>query len=114
METLAAYILPIIILFLLLLFLLFFLKRSSDIKLVDDLLIIRYPFQKKELNLSRELISWHLQEAYFWRIGRIYSINLELENGKWQRVNSRFNRKSFEALLRYLTENHPTKQQSVN
>ena len=85
---------------------LFFFRRSSDIRLDRDILIIRYPFSKKEIKLSEELKSWQLQEAYFLRLGKTYAVNLELKNGKWKSVSSRFNCETFQDIFKHLDINY--------
>lgn len=84
---------------------LFFFRRSSDIRLEGNRLIIRYPFSKEEVNLSEELKSWQLQEAYFLRLGKTYAVNLELKNGKWKSISSRFNADTFQEIFKHLDTN---------
>jgi len=93
---------------------LFFFKRSSDIRLEGDRLIIRYPFSKEEVILSEELKSWQLQEAYFLRLGKTYAVNLELQNGKWKSISSRFNADTFQDIFKYLDSNYRLLRKSDN
>ncbi|HSJ68496.1 MAG TPA: hypothetical protein VK921_12505 [Anditalea sp.] len=93
---------------------LFFFKRSSDIRLEGERLIIRYPFSKEEVNLKEELKSWQLQEAYFLRLGKTYAVNLELKNGKWKSVSSRFNADTFQEIFKYLDTNYRELRKSDN
>ena len=93
---------------------LFFFKRSSDIRLEGERLIIRYPFSKEEVNLKEELKSWQLQEAYFLRLGKTYAVNLELKNGKWKSVSSRFNADTFQEIFKYLDINYRELRKSDN
>jgi len=85
---------------------LFFFRRSSDIRLEGDMMVIRYPFSKEEINLSQQLKSWQLQEAYFLRLGKTYAINLEFKNGKWKSVSSRFNGETFQEIFKHLDTNY--------
>ncbi|MCL6258851.1 hypothetical protein M3O96_07130 [Aquiflexum sp. TKW24L] len=82
--------------------LVYFTRRSSDIRLLGDSIELHYPMRKKEIYLNQELKSWNLQEARFLWIGQVYSINIELESGKWHHVNTRFNRETFEKIYTYL------------
>lgn len=93
---------------------LFFFKRSSDIRLEGDRLVIRYPFSKEEVNLSEELKSWQLQEAYFLRLGKTYAVNLELKNGKWKSISSRFNGDTFQEIFKHLDSKYRELRKSDN
>lgn len=85
--------------------LVYYTRRSSDILLIGDKLEIRYPMRQKEISLYQELKSWSMQEANSLWIGKVYSINLELQNGKWHHVNTRFNRETFDNIYEYLATN---------
>jgi len=91
-----------LIIFLVFLPLVYFTRRSSDIRLLGDKMEFHYPLRKKEINLDQDLKSWNMQEANFLWIGKVYSINIELENGKWHHVNTRFNRETFDVIYTYL------------
>lgn len=106
MENIAVIIVISILLLLIIAPFLFFFKRSSDIRLDGDLLIIRYPFSKEEFDLASQLKSWQLQEAYFLRLGKTYAVNLEFQNGKWKSVSSRFNGDTFQEVFKYLDTNY--------
>lgn len=82
--------------------LVYFTRRSSDIRLQGDDIEFHYPMRKKVINLKQDLKSWNIQEAKFLWIGKVYSINLELESGKWHHVNTRYNRETFEIIYTYL------------
>lgn len=84
----------------------YFTRRSSDIRLVGDNMEFHYPMRKKEINLNQELKSWNIQVANFLWIGKVYSINIELESGKWHHVNTRFNRETFEKIYTYLNNTY--------
>lgn len=86
--------------------LIYFTRRSSDIRLLGDTMEFHYPMRKKEINLHQDMKSWNMQEANFIWIGKVYSINIELESGKWHHVNTRFNRETFEAIYSYLDQNY--------
>lgn len=106
METAIAVIIASIVVLLIVTPLLFLFKRSSDIRMEGDLLVLRYPFTKEEIQLSEELKSWHLQEAHFLRFGKVYSLNMELNNGKWKSVSSRFNADSFKLIFHYFEKSY--------
>lgn len=114
METIVALIIASVVLFLIVLPLLYFFRRSTDVRLAGDLLILRFPFKKEVIVLTKELKSWHLQEAHFLRLGIIYSVNLELKNGNWRSVSSRFNPESFKVLFTYLETHFPGKRKADN
>jgi hypothetical protein len=84
----------------------YFTRRSSDIRLLGDRLDVHYPMRKEELVLNQDLKSWNMQEANLFWIGKVYSINLELKNGKWHHVNTRFNRETFDKIYEYLDANY--------
>ncbi|WP_157972031.1 hypothetical protein [Pleomorphovibrio marinus] len=86
--------------------LVYFTRRSSDIRLLGDKIELHYPMRKKEFNLNQELKSWNIQEAKFLWIGKVFSINIELESGKWHHVNTRYNRESFEQIYTYLDSSY--------
>lgn len=86
--------------------LVYFTRRSSDIRLLGDNMEFHYPMRKKEINLNQDMKSWNMQEANFIWIGKVYSINIELESGKWHHVNTRFNRETFDAIYSYLDKTY--------
>jgi len=93
---------------------LFFFRRSTDVTLKGDTLVYRYPFKQEEIILSKELKTWIFQEAYFLRIGKVYSINMQLKNGKWKSISSRFNADSFQKIYKYLETYFGDKRKSAN
>ncbi len=93
---------------------LFFFRRSTDIRLERDRLIIRYPFKKEEVNLPEELECWVLQEANMMRLGKVYAINLRLKSGKWRTVSSRFNAEVFAELFKYLEAGYGDRREADN
>lgn len=114
MENTLIVVIVSIVLLLLVFPLLFFFRRSTDVVLEEDTLVFRYPLSKEEINLKQELKSWSLQEAYFLRLGKIYSVNIELKNGKWKSVSSRFNTESFKSVYQYLNANYNNKRNEEN
>ncbi len=86
--------------------LLFFFRRSTDVRLEDGKLVFRYPFTSEEISLENDLKSWNFQEASFIRLGKVYAINMELTNGKWKSISSRFNPETFRSIYRYLEANY--------
>jgi hypothetical protein len=110
METFIVVIIVAVILVLVFLPLLYYTRRSSDVRLEGEMLVIRYPIQKKEINLKTDLKSWNMQEAKFLWIGKVYAINLELNSGKWHNVNSRFNSESFNKVFEFLEKNFKDKR----
>ena len=107
MET--AIIAAIIIIFIFSLMALFT-RRSSDIRLEGNKLVIRYPLRKKEINLGTELKSWRIQEVNRLWIGKTHAINLELESGKWHHVDSRSNAETIQDIFLFLNENFEEKR----
>lgn len=115
METAVAIVIVILILLLIVfLFYFFFRRKSTDIRLEGDRLILRYPISKEEIILSEELKSWHLQEATFLWWGKVYTINLELKSGKWKHISTRFNPGSFETVFGYLEDNYSDRRRKDN
>ena len=90
--------------------LIYFTRKSSDIRIDGNKLVFRYPLRKKEVNLDTELKSWNLQQIKLLWIGKVHAINLELQNGRWHQVDSRFNRETFNSIFTLLTENFETKR----
>ena len=105
MENIYIIIIVTIILLLIISPFLFFFRRSTDLSLQNDILTLRYPLKKEEINLPKDVEHWNLQEAYFLRLGKIYAINMKLKNGKWKSVSSRFNAESFKSILLYFEAN---------
>ena len=110
MEGFLSLLVPLLILALVIGFFLFITRHSTDVRLEGDLLILRYPFRKETIDLQQELKSWNLQEANYLRMGKIYAVNLELRDGKWKKVNSRFNAETFASILSHLNQSHADKQ----
>jgi hypothetical protein len=100
-----------IILVLVFLPLFFYTRRSSDVRLEGDNLVIRYPLHKKEINLTRELKSWKMQRIKFMWVGKIHAINLELQSGKMHHVDSRSNGATFIEIYEALNENFEEKRE---
>ena len=93
---------------------LFFFRKSTDVRIEGDSLILRYPFSKEAVDLSKDLKQWNLQEAYFFRLGKVYAINLELKNGKRKAISSRFNYESFQKVLLYLESTYSAKREAAS
>jgi hypothetical protein len=89
----------------------YFTRRSSDIRFDGQNLIIRYPLRKQVINLDKELKSWKLQEIRPLWYGKIFSINLELQSGRWHHVDSRMNRETFNSIFSLLSENFDEKRE---
>lgn len=92
--------------------LVYFTRRSSDIRLMGDNMEFHYPMRKKVNNLKQDLKSWNMQEAKFLWIGKVYSINIELESGKWHHVNNRYNRETFEMIYNHLDETYADRRKA--
>ena len=105
MDNIYLIIIVTIVLLLIISPFLFFFRRSTDLELNDDVLIMRYPFNKEEIRLTKDVESWNLQEAYFLRLGKVYSLNMKLTNGRWKSVSSRFNAENFKKILLYFESN---------
>ena len=110
MEIFIGIVIAAIIILLVFLPLVYFTRRSSDIRLLGDNMEFHYPMRKKEINLNRDLKSWNMQEANFLWVGKVYSINLELVDGKWHHVNTRFNRESFKVIYSYLESSYSNRR----
>lgn len=111
-ETLIIVLVSIVLLTLMIPALLFF-RKSTDIQLEEDVLTLRYPFSKESIRLSTDLKSWDLQEALFLRLGKVYAIQLDLNNGKIKSISSRFNAKNFQKVLQYLEANYSARRKTV-
>ena len=105
------FFLVLIILFFVITLSLFLMRKSTDISLIGDILIIRYPLKKEMIELSGQLCNWQLQEIRMIRIGKVSVINIELRDGKWKNVSSRFTGEGFPVLLKYLNDHYPELRQ---
>lgn len=110
-DILLLVLITIVLLALMIPALLFF-RKNTDMQLDGDMLILRYPLSKETIRLSTDLKRWNLQEAYFLRLGKIYAIHLELENGKQKSISSRFNAEDFQKVLRYLNGNYSARREA--
>lgn len=110
MESALLVVLVTVILLIIIAPALFFIRRSTDVSLEEDTIVLRYPFSKEAIKISDDLKSWNLQEAYYYRMGKIYALNLELNNGRWKTIGSRYNPQSFEKVLSYLEANYSSQR----
>ncbi len=107
METFGVILIVAVLLLVVLAPLYFFTRRSSDIRLEGDVLVIRYPSKKESFILSEDMASWTLQQARLFWIGKVYSVNIELKSGKWRMVSSRYNGETFQEIFEYLQHKYP-------
>lgn len=102
MSSTLTLVLTSIILLLLLLPLMFFLRRNVALSVEDDILILKYPFTTRSIDLDKELESWKVQQAYYMRWGVFYSISMLFKNGKRIAVSSLFNQNNYDLLYNLL------------
>lgn len=102
MNSTLIIVITCIILLLLLLPLLFFVRRRVDISLEEDILVLKYPFSTKRIDLDKELVHWRMQQAYYLRWGVFYSVNMMFKNGKQRNVSSLFNQSNYDLLYQFL------------
>ncbi len=102
MNSTVIQILAGIILLLLLLPLVFFVRRVTDLSLEGDTLILKYPLRTTSIDLVRELDSWKVEDAYYFRWGRFYAISMLFKNGKRVAVSSLINRENYNLLYQHL------------
>jgi hypothetical protein len=107
MEIFGVILIVAVLLLIVLAPLYFFTRRSSDIRMEGDYLVIRYPSKKESFNLAQDMASWTLQEARLFWIGKVYSVNIQLKNDKWRIVSSRYNGETFQEIFEYLQHNYP-------
>ena len=81
---------------------LFIVWERVQVELEGHTLILKYPLSNKKIDLDKELVSWKVQEAYYIRLGMIYSINMLFRDGKRVQVNSRLNQENFDRLYEHL------------
>jgi hypothetical protein len=106
MEIFGVILIVAVLLLIVLAPLYFFTRRSSDIRIVGDELIIRYPSKKESFVLAHDMATWTLQEARLFWIGKVYSVNIQLKNGKWRIISSRYNGETFQEIFEYLQHNY--------
>lgn len=100
-NTLIVVIASIVVLFLLLPFLFLF-RRRVDLELEGDVLILNYPLTTKKIDLNKELKSWELQRAAYFRLGAFYAITMRFKNEKRVMVSSLLNQENYNLLFRHL------------
>ena len=103
-STLLLILASIAILFILFM-VLYIVWERAQVSLEDHILVLKYPLSQKRIDLDKELKSWKVQEAYYLRLGMIYSINMLFRDGKRVQVSSRLNQESYDRLYEYL-DNH--------
>jgi hypothetical protein len=114
METTISIILVSLILLIFVLPLLLFVRKSTDLSLQGNLLTLKYPLKDREIDLEKSLASWRVQEAYFLRLGKMYALNLELDDGKWVTISSRFQPQNYNMLFKHLNKNFPERRKPDN
>lgn len=112
MDSTLIVVLASIVIFFLLFIILFLFRERIEVQLEDDSLLLRYPFKKRKIQLNKELISWKVQEAYYLRLGMVYSINMLLSDGRRIALSSRFNHDNYEKLYNHLSSHYPRKREA--
>lgn len=102
MSSTLILVLASIILLFLFLPLIFFLRRRVELSLEGDVLILKYPFTTRRIDLDKELENWNVQQAYYMRWGVFYSISMLFKNGKRIAVSSLFNQNNYDLLFHLL------------
>lgn len=106
MDTTIIVVLASIVIFFLLFIMLFLFRERVEVQLEENSLLLRYPFKKRKVALDKELMSWKVQEAYYLRLGMVYSINMLLQDGRRIAISSRFNHENYEKLFDYLKSHY--------
>lgn len=67
-----------------------------------NILTIVHPLKNEVVNLETDLKSWNLKgfRRLWW--GKIYSLNLELNSGKWKKIYSRSLSGTIDQLITHL------------
>lgn len=107
MSSTLTLVLISILVFFLIFPLLFYLRRRVELSIEEDLLVLKYPFKTKRIDLEKELESWEVQEAYYIRWGVFHSINMRFKSGKRITVSSLFNQENYDLLFDHLSKNFP-------
>jgi uncharacterized membrane protein YdbT with pleckstrin-like domain len=110
MEILTTVLIVAVLMFIIFAPLYFFTRRSSDTRIDGDKLVIRYPSRKETISLKSEMVSWTLQQARMFWIGKVYSVNIQLKNGKWKMVSSRYNGETFQEIFEYLQQEYSNRR----
>jgi hypothetical protein len=108
-STLIVVFLSIAIFFLLFI-LLFLFRERVEVQLDKNILLLKFPFKKKRLDLENDLVNWKVQEAYYLRMGMVYSINMLFRSGRRVAVSSRLNHENYERLYEHLSSQYPGRQ----
>ena len=111
MSTTLIVVLASIVLFFLLFILLFAFRERVEVGVEEDVLLLNYPFSKKRIALKKELKSWKVQQAYYLRLGQVYSINMLFRDGKRAAVSSRLNEENYDLLYDYLSSRYPDRRE---
>lgn len=104
MNFLFIFLISVFIIFILIAVLLANSKSSNNIHINGNMLTIWHPLKKDVINLESDLKSWNVQQVnMLWR-GKLNSVNLELQSGKWKKVYSRSLSGKIEELITYLEQ----------
>lgn len=110
MNYLYILLFSVAIVFILILVLLADSKSSNNIHIKGDKLTIWHPLKKIVIDLQADLKSWNIQSVHLlWR-GRLHTVNLELESGKWKKIYSRSLSGKIEPLITYLEKSASQKR----
>nr|WKN37567.1 hypothetical protein K4G66_02435 [Tunicatimonas sp. TK19036] len=110
MSTTVSLVLATIVLLLLLFAIVFFLRQRVAFSIEDDTLVVKSPLSTKRINLEKELESWKVQQAYYLRWGRVYSINMLFAQGNRIAVSSLFNQENYNSLYHHLKSRFKSKE----
>ncbi|MEB2778511.1 hypothetical protein SYJ56_24595 [Algoriphagus sp. D3-2-R+10] len=102
MNFLFIFLISVFIIFILIAVLLVNSKNSNNIQRSGNKLTIWHPLKKEVIDLEYDLKSWNVQQVNMLWWGRINSVNLELQSGKWKKVYSRSLSGKIAQLITYL------------
>lgn len=99
-----------IAIFFLLFIMLFLFRERVEVQLEKNELLLKFPFKKRRLDLEKDLVNWKVQEAYFLRMGMVYSINMLFRNGRRVAISSRLNHENYERLYEHLSSQYASRE----
>ena len=102
-STIIVALASVILLFLIFIILFIFRERVEVSLEENNIVVLNYPFSKKRIDLNKDLVSWKVQQAYYLRMGVVYSINMLLKNGRRIAVSSRLNSENYNLLYSHLS-----------
>lgn len=110
MDFLIVLLITVAIVFIFLLILLANSRSSYNFYRKEHILTIVHPLKNDQINLETELKSWNVQgfKRLWW--GSIFSVNLELNSGKWQKIYSKSLSGKIDQLIIYLESSAPNRK----